>query len=295
MITIMGASGHTGAKIAEALLNAGEKVRAVGRTESKLAAFSRAGADVWIGDAADSMFLTNAFRGADAVYTLVAPDPSSADYRAAQDEQGAAIATAIRDSGVRHVVALSSLGADRAEPFGVIAGLRAQEERLRRLSHAHVTILRPASFFENLESAPGLIKELGLVGDAVTANLPIPMVATRDIADIATAALRSRDWNGIVVRELLGPRDISYSEATRLLGEKIGKPDLTYVQFPDDEMMSAMVTSGLSQSFAALYVEMTRAINAQQLQPQNGRSLANRTPTRFEEFVDELARTYQAM
>ena len=37
MITVMGATGHTGKKITQALLKAGEKVRALGRTESKLA------------------------------------------------------------------------------------------------------------------------------------------------------------------------------------------------------------------------------------------------------------------
>jgi uncharacterized protein YbjT (DUF2867 family) len=35
MITAMGATGNTGKKITEALLKAGEKIRAVGRSESK--------------------------------------------------------------------------------------------------------------------------------------------------------------------------------------------------------------------------------------------------------------------
>jgi hypothetical protein len=28
----------------------------------------------------------------------------------------------------------------------------------------------------------------------------------------------------------VGPRDLSYAEATRIIGEKIGKPELQYVQ-----------------------------------------------------------------
>jgi uncharacterized protein YbjT (DUF2867 family) len=51
MITVMGATGHTGKKITEALLNAGEKVRALGRSESKLAELKWAGAEALIGDA----------------------------------------------------------------------------------------------------------------------------------------------------------------------------------------------------------------------------------------------------
>jgi NADP-dependent 3-hydroxy acid dehydrogenase YdfG len=46
MIWVMGATGHTGKKIAEALLKAGEKVRALGRSKSKLAKLEGAGAEV---------------------------------------------------------------------------------------------------------------------------------------------------------------------------------------------------------------------------------------------------------
>jgi len=41
------------------------------------------------------------------------------------------------------------------------------------------------------------------------------------MADVAAKALKARDWKGVVVRELLGPRDLSYSEATHILGERV--------------------------------------------------------------------------
>ena len=133
MITVMGATRNTGRKIAEALLKAGEKVRALGRSESKLAELNSVGAEVLAGDTNDAGFLTRVFRGADAVYTLLPTDPRAADYRAEQDRQGEAIVKAIRDSGVRYVVALSSVGADSSEAHGVIVGLRtgrtAQKDR----------------------------------------------------------------------------------------------------------------------------------------------------------------------
>ena len=55
MITVMGATGHTGKKITQALLKAGEKVRALGRTESKLAELKSAGAEVLVGDTNDAV------------------------------------------------------------------------------------------------------------------------------------------------------------------------------------------------------------------------------------------------
>jgi uncharacterized protein YbjT (DUF2867 family) len=76
MIAIMGASGNTGGRIAERLLQQGEKIRALGRSSQRLAGLERRGAELRTGDAADGTFLTSAFRDAAAVYTLLPPDPS---------------------------------------------------------------------------------------------------------------------------------------------------------------------------------------------------------------------------
>jgi uncharacterized protein YbjT (DUF2867 family) len=294
MITVMGATGHTGKKIVEALLAAGEKVRALGRSERKLAELASAGAEVLIGDAADATFLAGAFRGADAVYTLLPTDRQAPDYRAEQNRQGEAIVEAIRESGVPYVVALSSVGADLREGTGVIEGLHAQEERLRRLAGTNVLLLRPVSFFENFYEAFDLIRHHGITGDSVASGLEIPMIATQDIAAVAAQALAARDWNGVVIRELLGPRDLSYDEATRILGERIGRPDLQYVQFSYDDMAQALIGAGLSESFARLYVEMTHAFNERRVQPRASRTPENTTPTQFEDFAGELAKVWRA-
>ncbi len=294
MITVMGATGHTGRKITEALLKAGEKVCALGRSESKLAELKNAGAEVLAGDTTDAAFLTKAFRGADAVYTLLPTDRRAPDYRAEQDRQGEAIVQAVRDSGVRYVVVLSSVGAELSEGTGVIVGLHAQEERLKRLPGTNVLLLRAVSFFENFYDTLALIKYEGINADSVAPDLAIPMVATRDVAAVAARALQARDWKGVVVRELLGPRDLSYAEATRILGVRIGKPDLPYVQFSYADEVKALVQAGLSESFAGLYVEMTRAFNEEKTKPLKGRTPENTTPTRFEDFAEEFARAYEA-
>jgi uncharacterized protein YbjT (DUF2867 family) len=291
MITVMGATGNTGKKISQTLLEAGEKVRALGRSEHKLADLKRAGAEVLTGDTSDAAFLSKAFHGADAVYTLLPTDRRAPDYRAEQDREGEAIVQAIHDSRVRYVVALSSLGADLSEGTGVIAGLHAQEERLKRLKGLNVLLLRPVSFFENFYDAIGPIKHDGINADSVAAHLAVPMVATRDIANVAAKALKARDWTGVVARELLGQRDLSYAEATRILGMQIGKPELRYMQFSYDETAKALEEAGLSASFASLYVDMTRAFNEGTIKP-NGRTPLNTTPTRFEDFAGEWARAY---
>ena len=68
MITVLGATGHTGGRVTTQLRAAGEKVRAVGRSAERLATV---GAEPWVGDASDPAFLTEAFRGTDAAYVLM--------------------------------------------------------------------------------------------------------------------------------------------------------------------------------------------------------------------------------
>lgn len=294
MIAIMGATGNTGSRIASALLERGEPVRALGRSQNRLQALADAGADVRVGDAADTAFLTEAFRGVRAVYTLLPTDPRAPDYRARQMEEGEAIAQAIRASRVQYVVALSSIGADQDDGTGVILGLHAQEQRLRRIPGVNLCLLRPASFFENFLESLETIRHHGVVADCVDADLAIPMVGTRDIAAAATEELARRDWQGEVIRELLGPRDLSYREAARILGACIGKPDLAYVRLPYTELEQAMVQAGLSRSFIHLYHEMTQGFSNGTIRPVAGRTPQNTTPSRFEDFAHELGRMYWA-
>jgi hypothetical protein len=61
-----------------------------------------------------------------------------------------------------------------------------------------VLLLRPASFFENFYESLGLIKQQGINGDSVAPDLAIPMVATRDIDDVAAKALKARDWQALL-------------------------------------------------------------------------------------------------
>lgn len=295
MIAVMGATGRTGKKVVEGLLRAGEKVRAIGRSEASLAELARAGAEVRVGDSIDAGFLTEAFRGASAAYTLLPYDPRAAGCRAQQARMGEAVTTAIRESGVGHVVALSSVGADRGVGTGPIDSMHDQEVRLRKLTGVNVLALRPGSFFENFFDVLPVIRHQGLNADVVEPGRPVPMVGTRDIADAAVAALRARDWKGFVVRELLGPRDLTYDEATRILGERIGQPELPYVRLPPDEMAGALVQGGFSEDMARLYVELAEALNEGRVRSVEGRTPANTTPTRFEDFADELARAYAAM
>jgi len=279
--------------VAEGLLARGEKVRVIGRDTGKLAPLVAQGAEAAVGDAADAGFLARAFAGAETAYTLIPPDLRAPDFRAHQDRVGEATAQALRQAGVKRVVFLSSVGADLPSGTGPIVGLHVQEERLRRLGVATL-LLRPGYFFENLHASLPMIRHQGVNGGAIAPDVKMAMIAARDIGAAAVAAIAARDFTGVEVRNLLGPRDLSMAEATRILGAAIGKPDLAYVQFPYDAFAGALVQAGLTPDMAGLYAEMARAFNDGIVKVVGGRSPASTTPTTFESFAKELAAAYGA-
>ena len=293
MIAVMGATGNTGRRITELLLEAGEEVRALGRSPEKLAELEALGAETVSGDVRDAAYLARAFAGADAVYTLTAFDPALPDYHADQDRRGEAIAAAIRESGVRHVIVLSAIGAELASGNGFIASLHRQERRLRALDGVNVMILRPGAFFEGFYAALETIRHEGVVADSVAPDAKVPMIASADVAAVAAGALRDRDWSGTVVRELLGARDLTYTDVATMIGEAIGVPDLQYVQLPDEELAEILTeAAGFSPDFAAQFVEFNQALTEGRLHSLEGRNQRNTTPTEFEEFAVALAQAY---
>jgi len=198
----------------------------------------------------------------------------------------------IAKSGVRHAVAISSLGGERPSGTGPIAGLHAQEERLKRLTGTNVLVLRPGFFFENFLHSLDLIRHQGINGGGAAGRTTLPMIATQDIAAFAALALAARDWSGFQVRELLGQRDLSFDEATRIIGAKIGKPDLAYVQFPYADYSAALQQAGISKSVADAYAEMEKAFDDGIVKSIEGRTAANSTPTTFEQFAEGIAQAY---
>lgn len=288
MFVILGATGNTGRVAARQLLAAGRNVRAVGRSAERLRALQAAGADAMAGDARDAAFLARAFAGAEGVYAMIPPDYSQPDPRAYYNLVGDAIAAGLRAAGVPRVAFLSSLGGELPVGTGPILGLHDVEEKLRSLGTGLV-ILRPGYFYENFYASLPLIKTAGVNGGAIEPDVPIPMTATRDIGAAAAEELLGGEFGGASVRELLGPRDYTMREATRLLGEAIGKPDLAYVRFPDADAAAGLQQAGISSGVAATFIEMAHALSSGLVWSHQGRTPRTTMPTPFEAFAKELA------
>jgi uncharacterized protein YbjT (DUF2867 family) len=284
MYVILGASGNTGSIIANSLLSAGKKVRVVGRDSGRLQRFVDKGAQAFTATVSDAAAITKAFSGARAAYLMLPPAKSQEE----QERDSDAIAKAVRKSGLRYAVHLSSYGAQLAEGAGPVSGLHSSENKLSAIEGVNVLHLRAAYFMENNLAAIGMIHGMGVFGNALVPDLKIPMAATRDVGDYAAQRLLHLDFSGKQTRELLGERDLSMTEATAVIARGIGKPDLRYEQFPYDQVQQALTQLGVPPKGAAMYIEMYKAINAGVLVPLEPRSVENTTPTSIEQFVQDV-------
>jgi len=146
---------------------------------------------------------------------------------------------------------------------------------------------------ENLLANIGMIKNMGMNGDTIKGDLKFAMIATKDIALVAAEHLLKRDFSGKTVHELLGERDISMAEVTKVFGEKIGKPDLGYVQFSAEDAKKWMMDFGLSDDVSDQLIELNQAINDGLLAVSQPRTAQNTTVTSIEEFADFFAQVYE--
>jgi uncharacterized protein YbjT (DUF2867 family) len=293
---VTGATGNIGKVIAETLIARGQSIRVIGRSEERLRFLSDKGAEPHVGSLDDAAFLTRAFQGARAVFTMIPPNYTTTEnFRAYQGRITEALAKAIEDASVTHVVNLSSMGAHLAEGTGPIKGLHDAEQRFNQLERVNVVHLRPTFFMENLLNGIDVIKQMGVNGSAARADVPAPMIATKDIAAVAAELMLTLNFTGKQARELLGPKEYTMVEATSVLGRSIGKEDLCYVQFPYDGVRQAMVAQGMSENVAGELIELSECMNEGRIAPTEERTLENTTPTTLEEFAEEtFAPLYRA-
>ncbi len=244
MYVVLGASGNTGHIVATNLLAGGQKVRVVGRNAAHLQPLAAKGAEAFIADVTDAAALAKAFHQAESAYVMIPPNPTSTDPLGYSNRVSDAIAAAVQNAGTKNVVALSSIGADKASGTGPVVGLHNLEQKLNQIIGANVLHLRAGYFMENTLPQVNAIRMMGSAAGPFRPDLKLPMIATRDIGNAAADALLRPIVRGKQTRELLGQRDLTYTEVATIIGQAIGKPDLKYVHAPDDQFRSCLGANG---------------------------------------------------
>jgi uncharacterized protein YbjT (DUF2867 family) len=253
IFVVAGATGHVGSVVARELLAAGHKIRAIVRSPDKAKALAGQGAELLSGELGDVTFLTGALRGADGAFLLLPPANDAPDVRALQDRVAGVQATAVSESGVRHVVLLSSWGAEKPAGTGPIVGLHVFEEVLNKTG-AVSTFLRAGSFTDNALSVLPAAQHQGILPNFFPPEYKLASVATRDIAAAVVRALLSPPAATEVVY-VLGTHEYSAVDQAAYFSKKLGK-EIKLLNLPVSAAAGAIQQGGVGASMAGLLQEM---------------------------------------
>jgi len=291
---ITGASGNISKPTALQLLKRGHTVSVIGRNKENLKDLIAAGAIPLIGSVEDKGFLAGAFAGADAVYTMVPPKWDAPDWIAYIREVGKHYADALRSTGVKYVVNLSSVGAHLSNGVGPVSGLHYVENELNELVDANVKHLRPAYFYTNFFSNIGMIKNMHIIGgNSGAGDTQSILVDPSDIAEVAVEELDSLHFKGHSIR-YIASQELANSEVAKVLGTAIGQPDLSWVEFTDDQSYQGMVAAGLPGDIAKNYTEMgASARSGLMFEDYYKNRPATFGKTKLKDFAKTFAAVYQ--
>ena len=258
---ISGSLGNISKPLAQRLVAAGHNVTVISSKADKVAQIEAIGAKAAIGSVEDIFFLTNAFTGADAVYTMVPPNFGSGNWKKYIASVGEKYAAAIQASGVKNVVNLSSIGAHMADGCGPVSGLFFVEKALNALPDVNVKHLRPGFFYPNFLANIGMIKHMGIIGGNYGEGTKLVLVHPDDIAEAAAEELLGLSFSGKSVRYVTSDEKTT-DEVAAILGKAIGKPELPWINFKDEDTVAGMTQAGLPQEIAENYAEMGAAMRS---------------------------------
>jgi uncharacterized protein YbjT (DUF2867 family) len=262
---VAGASGNTGSIVADTLLARSESVRVLVRKDAETASWTARGAEAAVVDLEDARSLAGALHGAHGAYLLIPPSFTAPNYRAFQTDVARSLAAAATESRIPHVVLLSAFASHRQSGSGPLAGLHDAERILGAVPGLRLASIRAGYFYENLLPVLDAVKGAGVLPSFFPAELPVPMVATRDIGLLAAELLLDVASQGVVE---LGA-GLTHSEIARVLGQIVGKP-VRVDELPLDTIAPTIANLGFNADLTKAYVELITGIRSGALTFEGG-------------------------
>jgi uncharacterized protein YbjT (DUF2867 family) len=260
MYVVTGVSGKTGAVVASSLLKDSKPVRVVVRDAAKGESWKAKGAEVAVAKVEDRAAMAKALAGATGAYILLPPPAWNATgIKEERKSTIEALTGAIADAKPKHVVFLSSVGADQESGTGPVATLHAVEEKLKA-ANIPSTFLRASFFMENWATSLKGAIDGGALYYGLTSDLKIGQIATEDIGTIAVRYLiEGPPAKSPRIVQLAGPTDLSLADTAAAIGKIAGK-QVNAVTVPREAVVSSLKGMGAGD-LAELFAEMQVAIN----------------------------------
>jgi uncharacterized protein YbjT (DUF2867 family) len=265
MYIVAGATGNTGSVVAETLLQQGKPVTVIARSHEKGQPWKAKGAKIAVGSFEQPETITAALKNGDGAYLLI--PPASGVAQESREGIVRSLAQAVEKSGVKHVVILSSIGAQHPSGTGPIVSAYITESALSPVAK-NLTIIRAAYFFENWAPVLPAAQNSGVLPTFLTTDRRIPMVATRDIGLTAADALLN-PAQGRRIIELAGPQDYSPDDIASALSSLLNR-EVRVQHLPLSAAVETFKGMGFPEDVARVFEEMYAAINSGRVSYEGG-------------------------
>lgn len=281
MILVLGATGTTGGEVARQLIAAGERPRLLVRDPTRAREFDGK-ADIVQGDLDRPESLAAAMRGIEKIYLV------STGVEIERLEGN--VVDAAKRAGVRHVVKLSVLDADRPR-FDLARWHGASERRLSDSGLAW-TMLRPGNFMTNALGWAATVKSQGAFYQP-TGEGRWAAIDPADIGAVAVAALTTPGHEG-KRHALTGPQALSAAGYAAVLSRVLGKP-VRFVDVPPEAARESMLGAGMPPAYVDAIVDLNAAMRSGALDAVTDtvRAVTGREARTFEDWARRNAPAFQ--
>jgi uncharacterized protein YbjT (DUF2867 family) len=278
---VLGATGHVGSAVANALLDRGEPVTVVTRTADRAEPFRRRGAAVAVADVRDTPALHAVFQRGQHAFLLMPPADPATDTVAEERRTVTSIVRALQGVGLKKVVVQSTYGAQPGDGIGDLGVLYELEEAVRAVG-LHTTVLRAAYYMSNWDMAFDTARDEGVVQTFLPADFALPMAAPADLGRVAARLLAENgDRAGVCYVE--GPERYTPDDVACAFATALGR-DVRVAVTPRPAWLDTFRALGFSPTAAASYARMTDLTLAGPERP----AAPERGPTTLREYVASL-------
>ena len=250
-ILVTSAAGITGSPVAIQLLEKGYPVRAfVRKRDTRSQKLEAAGAEIFVGNLADSADLSKAMKDIQRAYFCAPWNSNMLDY-------GVAFALAAQEAKLEVVVAMSQWLSDSQHPSIATRAHWLTDGILRGMSNVDVVTITPGFFADNYMLLLEPIAQLGILPLPLGNGLNAPP-SNEDVARVVVGALTDPAQHIGMTYRPTGPRLLSPDDIVGIFAKVLGRSVKYFPNVPDWMLPKAMSVFGLdsfTQAQVRYYVQ----------------------------------------
>jgi uncharacterized protein YbjT (DUF2867 family) len=259
MIVITAPTGNIGRQVLEHVVSGQEAVRVIVRNPDRIPLALREKVEVVTGSHSQYDVVSRAFDGAESVFWLPPGEMSAASVTDAYVEFSRPGIEAMRRSGVERVVGISALGRGWGRDAGHVTATLMLDDMIAQAGVSY-RALACGSLMENILRQVDRISHSHVLSWPSPQDLPMPLVASRDVATVAGKLLIDQTWSGVDSIPMMGPHDITFQEMAAIISESIGQP-VRFQEITMQDMRAMLIAGGASEGMVLSMIAMLTAKN----------------------------------